>query len=151
MTASTAIRSAEAGQRRQLRRLLKMDGAACLASGGVAVAGAAVIGDAVDAMTASVAISGALVLGLGLAALVVAGLAHRWLEKAAMAFVAVREAVLVAVLLLGLSDGVGSADLLVGALVVEAIVLGLVEVRAARRAERPASSVGDREVLAASA
>ena len=124
-----------------LRRLLRVDGDLGLVAGVVAIAAAVPIGDALSAGTSDVRVVGVLLLLLGLEALTVAAAPDRWLRPAALTYAVSREVVLVLLLLVGLAGGVGWADAVVALLVADVALLGMLELRAARRLEPGASGV----------
>lgn len=126
----------------RFRRLLRLDAVASIWTGVIATLASAVIADMLDAATSSVLAVGVVLLVFGVDLLVVSRAREDWLRPAAITVGAARELVFAALLIVGIRGGLTASDLLIGALLVESVVLGVIEMREApwptRRPDRAA-------------
>ena len=127
----------KAGMVTDVRRLLRLDGAATMAAAVVALAVAGPLGDALDVSPGSVRLAGLAFAVLGVDAMALSAVPARRLVPATVAFAAVREITLVVMLVLAARAGAVAAEVVLAAFLLEAVVLGLLELRAARGSSRP--------------
>ena len=133
MTGLLASRPAQGVAEGSLRPLLRLEAAASAAAGVAALALTSAVADALSVTPTSVRFVGILLVVLAVDALAVSAAPPRWAVPVVAAFGAAREVAFVVTLVIGLRGGLQAGDWLVAAFLAEAVVLGALELRAARR------------------